>query len=164
MIELVAAMAVLAVGVLALFVMFESGMLQIRRAAAVSTAAALADSEMERFRAVEYATIGLDEADVAAADATYKGDTAWKANASERVHVAKCGTSPCTTSVPVKTATGADGDSYRVDTYVTWQTVQNQAGTPGRNVKLVTLVVRDPADTSKVLARISSAFDESTGV
>ena len=55
-----------------------------------------------------------------------------------------CGTAPCTTKVPVQTLTGADGKSYRVDTYVTWQTVA-----AGRAVKLVTIVVRDGANADQ---------------
>ena len=62
--------------------------------------------------------------------------------AAKRVHLPTCGTSPCTTKVPVRTVTGADGRSYRIDTYVIWQTVSNGTAM-GRNVKLVTIVVRD---------------------
>jgi hypothetical protein len=58
----------------------------------------------------------------------------------------------------VQTLTGADENDYRVDTYVTWQTIG-----AGRAVKLVTIVVRDGTDTSKVWARAASAFDRSTG-
>jgi type II secretory pathway pseudopilin PulG len=236
MIELLCAMGVMSVGILAVFAMFQSGMIQIKRASNVSTAAALADSEMEKFRAVKYNVIGLDDADVAAADATYKADSAYRSEATpattlsaaidaatvtvtvasasgfptaapfrikidneimlvesgagtttwtvkrgidatvaaahgggaavnqkKLVHVVKCGTAPCTTSVPTRTATGADGKSYRIDTYMTWQTVVNQNNTTGRNVKLVTLVVRD-STTGTIYARVSSSFDESTGL
>ena len=58
----------------------------------------------------------------------------------------------------MQTLTGADGRGYRVDTYVTWHTV-----TSARAVKLVTIVVRDGSDVTKVWARAASAFDESTG-
>jgi hypothetical protein len=60
--------------------------------------------------------------------------------------------------VPVQTLTGADGESYRVDTYITWQVVGS-----GRGVKLVTIVVRDGDDVNKTWARTASSFDESTG-
>jgi hypothetical protein len=69
-----------------------------------------------------------------------------------------CGASPCTNDVPVQTLTGADGESYRVDTYITWQAVAS-----GRSVKLVTIVVRDADDVTKTWARTASSFDESTG-
>jgi prepilin-type N-terminal cleavage/methylation domain-containing protein len=237
MIELLCAMMVLSVGVLAVYAMFESGTVQIKRAANTSTAAALADSEIEKFRAIKYNVIGLDDSAVAGADTLYQSDSAYQAETSpattlsagidemattltvasaagfptaapfrikidgevllvesgagtttwtvkraqdgtmaaahasgaavtqkKRVHLAACGVSPCTTYSPTNTVTGADGKSYRVDLYITWDTPQNTSGTTGRNLKLVTLVVRDGTDNSKVYARVSSAFDESTGL
>lgn len=235
MVELLAAMSILAMGILALFAMFDSGMTQLHRASAITTAAAIADSEMENFRAIRFDVIGLDDAHVAAADATYKGNSAYRdettpsttlaaaidssatsvsvasasafpttapfrikigaeimlvhegagtttwavrraqdgslaaAHASgagvtqkKLAHVLACGTGTCTTAVPTKTVTGADGRSYRVETFMTWHTVTS-ASAIGRNVKLVTIVVRDSA-TARVYARVSSSFDESTGL
>ena len=235
MVELLCAMSILAMGILALFAMFDAGMTQLHRASAVTTAAAIADSEMENFRAITFDVIGLDDSQVAAADATYKanpayrnestptttlaaaidssattisvasasgfpatapfrvkidseimlvdagaGTTTWTvkraqdasvaaahasgANVKQKklAHVVACGTGTCTTAVPTKTVTGADGRSYRVDTFMTWHTVTSATNTAGRNVKLVTIVVRDSA-TSRMYARVSSSFDESTG-
>jgi prepilin-type N-terminal cleavage/methylation domain-containing protein len=158
LIELLAALVVLSIGILALFAMFESGIRQLTRASTVTTAGALADKEMESYRAIKYASIGLPDTLVLAAAAPYSSDSAYSASATTRVNLVACGTAPCTTKVPVQTLTGADGRSYRVDTYVTWQTVG-----AGRQVKLVTVVVRDGTDTSKVWARAASAFDRSTG-
>jgi len=161
LIELLIAMTVLSIGILALFAMFESGIRSTSRASTVTTAGALADSEMENFRAIRYDAIGLPESLVAAAVTSsppYGSDAAYQAVLADRVDVAACGTPPCTTKVPVQTLTGADGRSYRVDTYVSWQTV----GT-GRKVKLVTIVVRGGSDPTKVWARTASSFDESTG-
>ena len=168
MVELLCAMTVMSVGILAIYAMFQSSSVQIKRASTISTAAALADSQMENFRAVRYETIGLVDADVAAADATYTGDTAYRPISSpvngtnSTVVVAACPATPCTDSEPTRQVTGADGKAYRVDTYITWQAVQNTSGTAGRNVKLVTLVVRDPAN-GRVYARVASSFDLSTG-
>ena len=61
MIELVAAMTIMLIGVLAVFTLFQAGIVQLRRASTVTTAGALADAEMERFRAGRYDTLGLDE-------------------------------------------------------------------------------------------------------
>jgi prepilin-type N-terminal cleavage/methylation domain-containing protein len=157
LIELLAAMTVLAVGILALFAMFESGIRHLKRASTVTTAGAVADREMENFRAIKYAAIGLPES-LLPTTAPYTTDTAYQASSANRVGLVACGTEPCTNEVPTQTVTGADGDSYRVDTYVTWQTVA-----AGRQVKLVTIVVRDADDVSKVWARAASAFDRSTG-
>jgi Tfp pilus assembly protein PilV len=158
LVEVLAAMIVLSVGILALFAMFESGIRHIKRASTVTTAGALADREMENFRAIRYASIGLPESLVTTATAPYSSDPAYAASAASRVDLAACGTAPCTTDVPVQTLTGADGKSYRVDTYITWETVAL-----GRSVKRVTIVVRDASDTSKVWARTASSFDRSTG-
>jgi type IV pilus modification protein PilV len=171
MIELLAAMIVMAIGILALFAMFHSSSTQVRRAAITSTAAALADSQMERFRAVRYDTIGLAAEDVATADSVYTGqsDGAYKAISSPQnqvnstVVVAKCPATPCTQTVPTAQVTGADGRAYRVDTYITWKPITNQAGVSGRDVKLVTIVVRE-VSTNRVWARVSSSFDELSGV
>lgn len=159
MVELLVAMTVMAIGILALFAMFQSAVLQITRASTTSTAAALADSEMEGYRAIKYEAIGLDEADIALADGTYTSDSAYQTNPADRVALAACGSSPCTTSVPTLVVTGADNRDYRVDTYISVQNVTN-----GRDVVLVTVVVRDQQDTSKVWARVASSFDESTGL
>jgi len=157
LVELLAAMMVLMVGILALFAMFESGIRTIKRASTVTTAGALADREMENFRAIQYSSIGLPETLVGAAAPPYSLDPAYQA-APKRFPLNACGTAPCTTKAPVQTLTGADGKSYRVDTYVTRQTVA-----AGRAVKLVTIVVRDGADPNKIWARTASSFDASTG-
>ena len=158
LVEILIAMTVLAVGILALFAMFESGIRQLSRASSISTASALADREMESYVAMRYDSIGLPDSLVTSAASPYSSDSAYNSNAASRVNVAACGTAPCTTKVPVQTLTGADNRSYRVDTYVTWDSV-----TGGRNVKRVTIVVRDGSNTSKTWARTSSTFDASTG-
>jgi hypothetical protein len=240
MIELLAAITVLVVGLLAVYAMFQTSLMQIRRASTVTTAAALADTEMEKYRAIKYESLGLDESAVTATDSTYTGDSAYRADSSptttlaeaisstsqtsitvasatgfptvvpylvtvddeillvdagagtttwtvkraqagtvaathaaaaaltqkQRTHVTACGTQPCTDMVPSKTVAGADGKNYRVDTYVTWRHVGN-SGTPssaGRLVKLITIVVRDTTAPHRVWARVSSSFDESTGL
>jgi Tfp pilus assembly protein PilV len=246
MIELLASMTVMLIGIFAVFAVFQAGIVQIRRASTITTAAAVADSEMEKFRAVRYDSIGLADSDIAAADTTYKSDSAYKADTAptttlastmttsqltisvasasgfpsaapflvkidselilvsggagtttwtvrenvtgqpsmgrgylgttatahaagaaivqiQRVNVTKCGTAPCTNSVPTKTTTGADGRSYRVDTYITWKQISS-ASTTGRLLKLVTVVVRDSASPYRRWTRLTSSFDESTGV
>jgi len=241
MIELLASMTVMLIGIFAVFAVFQAGIVQIRRASTITTTAAVADAEMEKFRAVRYDSIGLANSDVAAADSTYTSESVYKADTApattlasamtvsqltisvasasgfpsaapyivmidselilvsggagtttwavrdvvergylgttatahsaganvvqiQRVNVTKCGTAPCTNSVPTKTTTGADGRSYRVDTYVTWKQISSSASTTGRLVKLVTVIVRDNAAPYKRWARLTSAFDESTGV
>ena len=80
MIELLAAMTVMLIGIFATFAVFQAGIVQLRRASTVTTAAAAADAEMEKFRAIRFDSIGLANTAVVAADATYKGDSAYKAD------------------------------------------------------------------------------------
>jgi Tfp pilus assembly protein PilV len=247
MIELLASMTVMLIGIFAVYAVFQAGIVQIRRASTITTAAAVADAEMEKFRAIRNDSIGLASTDIAAADATYRADSAYKADTTpattlavamtasqltisvasatgfpaaapyivkidnelilvsggggttswtvrenitgeasegrgylgttatshsagaavvqiQRVSVTKCGTPPCTNAVPTKTTTGADGRPYRVDTYVTWTQIGNSSATTGRLVKLVTVAVRDNAAPYRRWARLTSTFDESTGV
>jgi Tfp pilus assembly protein PilV len=246
MIELLCSMTVMLIGIFAVFAVFQAGIIQLRRASTVTTAAAVADSEMEKYRAIRNDSIGLANADVTAADATYKADSAYKTNTPattlssamtstqltmavasaagfptsspyivqvdselilisggtgttswtildsngaiptigraylgttaaahssgatvtliQQVNVTKCGSAPCTNSVPTKTVTGADGRSYRVDTYISWKQIAGSGTTTGRLVKLVTVVVRSNSSPYRQWARISSAFDLSTGV
>jgi len=245
MIELLAAMTVMLIGIFAVFAVFQAGIVQIRRASTLTTAAAIADSEIEKFRAIKYDSIGLSNTDVDAVVAgsygsTYTGQTYYKTDSSasttltgsmdssqltvpvpsspsgfpstgpfivkidselmliatrtstpwtisassergylgttaaahtngstvylvQRVNVTACGSSPCTDKVATKAVTGADGRSYKVDTYVTWKQITSSGSTTGRLMKLVSVVVRDSVSPYRVYARVSSAFDESTG-
>jgi Tfp pilus assembly protein PilV len=246
MIELLAAMTVMLVGIFAVFGLFQAGIVQIRRASTVTTAAAVADSEMEKFRAIKYDAIGLTNTTVDTVVAgsygsTYTGQSFYKTDTAasttlsaaitttsqttvpvqatitgfpssgpflvkidseymlindrssstwtlyqssdrgllgstaathaagatvywiQRVNVATCGSSPCTTAVPTKTVTGADGRSYKVDTYITWKQITNSGSTAGRLVKLVSIVVRENASPYRAWAKVSASFDEGTG-
>jgi len=246
MIELLAAMTVMLIGIFAVFGVFQAGIVQIRRASTVTTAAALADSEMEKFRAIKYDSIGLTNTTVDTVVAgsygsTYTGQSFYKTDTAasttlsaamtttsqttvpvqstitgfpssgpfivkidneymlinsrssstwtlyqasdrgllgstaathasgatvywvQRVNVATCGSSPCTTAVPTKTVTGADGRSYKVDTYITWKQITNSGSTAGRLVKLVSIVVRENSSPYRAWAKVSASFDEGTG-
>ncbi len=155
LLELLMAMTMLNIGILAIVAAFTSGTVAIRRASRLSTAAALADAQMELYRALKYDSIILNTASVtsANADTKYSGDSAW---ATTQV------TAPCSgvpnECNPLRTATGADRLSYRVDTYVVYDTPTN-----GRQLKKVTVVVRDASSLSSTFAREASTFDQSTG-
>jgi Tfp pilus assembly protein PilV len=110
MIELVAAMTVMLVGLLAVFALFQSGLLQIRRASTQTTAAALADAEMENFRAVRYDALGLDSSQTcpsgcSAADAVYRGDAAYRADTAPTTTLSATLTATAT-SMTVTSASG----------------------------------------------------------
>jgi prepilin-type N-terminal cleavage/methylation domain-containing protein len=162
LIELLIALTVLAVGVLATVGLFESSLLHLGRATKITTAAAVGEQEMEQFRAVTYSAIGLEPTAfaTAATNATYIGDgacasTCMSAGPADGQTVTVTG-SPF---APSKTVTGADGKQYRADTYILWRSISG-----GRAVKDITIVVRELGEDGKTWARISSSFDESTGL
>jgi Tfp pilus assembly protein PilV len=163
LIELLMAMVMLNVGILAVVAAFNSGMFALNRASRISTASALADQQMELYRALTYSAIALDTTSLASVDDTYTCDTALGAscpNSTSGETTATCSGSPLPNEcLPSRTATGADRKQYRVDTYITTTTP-----TGGRAVKLVTVVVRDGRKLSaRPLARVASTFDQSTG-
>src|SRR5437867_9303696 len=76
LIELLMAMVMLNIGILAIVAAFNSGMVALNRASKISTASALADSQMELYRAITYNSIGLDSTALGSVDNTYKCDSA----------------------------------------------------------------------------------------
>jgi Tfp pilus assembly protein PilV len=155
LIELLIAMVILNVGILAIVASFNAGIITLNRASRISTAAVLGDQQMELYRAIKYDSIRLASSTIPSV-APYTTDVAYSAT---QITTPTCTGSPvpdeCNAS---RTATGADGKPYRVDTYIVETTP-----TGGRAVKLVTIVVRDGADLSKVYVRQASSFDQSTG-
>jgi Tfp pilus assembly protein PilV len=163
LIELLMAMVMLNVGILAIVAAFQSGMLALNRASKISTASALADSQMELYRAITYSAIALDATALGSVDNTYKCDSALGAscpNSTSGEVTATCSGSPLPNEcVPSRTVTGADHKNYRVDSYIVMTTPSN-----GRPLKVVTVVVRDGnALSARPFARITSTFDASTG-
>src|SRR4029079_12780962 len=76
LIELLMAMVMLNIGILAIVAAFNSGMFALSRASKISTASALADSQMEQYRAITYSAIALDSTALGTVDNTYKCDSA----------------------------------------------------------------------------------------
>jgi type II secretory pathway pseudopilin PulG len=169
LIELLMAMTVLNIGILAVVAAFNSGAVASRRAEKVSTGSALADAQMELYRGLTYASIALDATKVGLVDSTYKCDSALGAscpNSTSALVTTSCGASPAVQCLPTQNVTGPDRHLYRVDTYVLLSTATTTPPTPtnGRAVKIVTVVVRDRVITSaRPLARVTSTFDQSTG-
>lgn len=145
LVEMLIAIVVINVALLAILLSLTSGVASLRRSAEVSTASAVADKQLERYRALAYASIYLDTTSLVATDSTYQGDSAY--SASQVNQACSPLVSACT---PSQTLTGPDGRSYRVDTYIVSVT---PAG--GTAVKQVTVVVRR-AGTTGTLARVVS--------
>jgi type II secretory pathway pseudopilin PulG len=161
LVELLIAMTILAVALLALVAAFSSGALTLQRAGQTSTASALANQQMELYRALQYSAIQLDSASVTTANSdpvyTYGGASPWSATQV----TGSCPTVPpeCNPTRTVPASSSPDKRPYRVDTYIVYET---PAG--GRQLKTVTVVVRDGENLAgKELARTSSKFDQISG-
>jgi type II secretory pathway pseudopilin PulG len=160
LVELLIAMVVLNIGILAIVAAFNAGIITLNRASRITTAAVLADQQMELYRAIKYDSIRLDSQTIPGG-APYTSDPAYTCSGcSTQVTTPDCGSGPswpdeCDASRP---ATGADGKPYLVDTYIL-----QRAPSGGRPVKQVTIVVRDGTNTTKIYARQASSFDQATG-
>ncbi len=160
LIELLMSMTMLNVGILALIAAFQSGAFALQRASKLSTAAAIADIQMERYRGYRYCGILFASSDVAGVDATYTQDSlAYTGPPLTPSNDPKCtsATAPAD-SKPSLTITGPDAKRYRVDVYIVADTVAS-----ARPLKRVTVVIRDGNTPTKVWARVASTFDEATG-
>ena len=65
LIELLLAMVMLNIGLLAVVAAFSSGIVSLNRASRITTASVIADQQMELYRALTYAAIRLDTTAVA---------------------------------------------------------------------------------------------------
>jgi prepilin-type N-terminal cleavage/methylation domain-containing protein len=156
LVELLIAMVVLTVGILALIAAYSSGYLALSRATRVSSARLIADQQMERYRALQYSAIRLNTTcgTSCTEDATFTGDTTY----SSAAQVTGCSTTD-STCLPTQTKTGPDGKSYRLDSYVEYTCVSGTlvtspsltcgSGNP-YPVKRVTVAVRSSTLTAPV--------------
>jgi hypothetical protein len=123
---------------------------------------------MEAYRGLKYENIVFitSEWNSAIADSVYTGDTVYQANMANPVApkalvptVTTCPANvPATACDPSYTTTGADHRSYRVDTYLYFDTPSS-----GNQLRTIAVVVRNPSDLTRIFARVSSTFDQSTG-
>jgi Tfp pilus assembly protein PilV len=168
MLELLMAMVMLNVGILAIIGAFSSGNTSLARANRISTAGALANRQIEAYRGLKYDNIVFitSEWNSAIADSVYTGDTVYQTNMANPVApqalvptVTTCPANvPATACDPSYTTTGADHRSYRVDTYLYFDSPSG-----GNQLRTIVVVIRDPNDLTRTFARISSTFDQSTG-
>jgi Tfp pilus assembly protein PilV len=181
LIELLIAMVVLQIALLALVGAFGAGSAALGRAARANTAQVLANQQMELYRSMIYDAIGLDTAaapttglyvaDTAvcpAAQTPVCGNTGPRNNpntsplsctatlgaTSVSLLYSASGLNPCTAHRTLTGAGSPDGHTYVVDTYIKLIA----ATTAQRAYKQVTVVVRDGVN-SRTLARQISTFD-----
>jgi len=142
LIELLIALTILAIGILAIVAGFSSGMIALGNASRASTAATIADKEMEKYRRLAYTPIPS----VPQAPTTPTGPdgrTYWmKVDAQYNCPITGSVLDATDPANPTCTAV---------------------AGVANRPVKLVTITVRDGSASAKVLVSESSTFDQATG-
>ncbi len=181
LIELLIAMVVLQVALLAIVGAFGAGASALGRASNTGTAAQLADQQMELYRSMTYEPIGLDAAgapttgmyvsDTSACPAGQTpvcgntpprdnaGNATWSCSGgtpSVATYFTASGVSPCVAHRTVSGAGSPDGKTYYVDTYIKWAAAANQRGS-----KQITVIVRNAA--AATLAKIVGTFDCATG-
>lgn len=162
LIELLIAMVVLNIGLLALVAAFQSSAVALRRASHVSTAATLADTQMELYRGLTYSQIVLDPTLLASTDNTYKCDKSLGTGCPNSTSAEQTGTCSAQADAckPSRLVTNyGDRYRYRVDTYILLVSTANGTST-GRVEKKVNVIVRDASQLSRTLARATSTFDQ----
>jgi type II secretory pathway pseudopilin PulG len=184
LIELTVSMAIFAIAVLGIMAGYDSAFVSLHRAGSQAAATKLANKQLERYSALPFSQIALDQATTQAVgdstspsyDALYADDDLlagdWTTDASGNrvqlpsgtvndVTIAGCGSAP--SCLPIQTVTGTDGHQYRIETFIRDRTASdgqpNQTGISWSE-RDVTVVVRDAqAAGLPELVRLSSAFD-----
>jgi type II secretory pathway pseudopilin PulG len=164
LIELIVALAILAIGIGSLLTVLTSSALSLQRSDQKGTALVLAEKQIELYRSVGYRDIRLDDTLVSSIAGT---DVYMTANSSDSTLPSGSGqrldtvsdSNPCGSPMPdqckpVQTVTGPDHRQYEIDTYI--HTVNPNGGDA---VAVVTVVVRNAnVSTRPILARSASSF------
>ena len=168
LVELLIAMVILQIALLALVGAFGAGSVALSRASRANTAQALANQQMELYRSMTYDPIGLDTAN-APTTGMYVSDTSvcpaaqtpvcgntgprnnpntssWSCTAasgatSVSFYYSANGINPCDAHRTVSGAGSPDGLTYYVDTYIKL----TASTTTQRALKQISVVVRDAA-------------------
>lgn len=157
-VELMVAVVVITIALLALMGAYDEGFLSVHAAAKTSSAGLLAENQLELYASLPYSSIGLDSTTlttVKATDSTYSTDEAALPGTGADVTISSCGSSArCS---PVQNVTGSDHKAYKLETFI--RLIANPSATSWSE-KVVTVVVRDgtTASLSKLLT-IQTAFD-----
>ena len=158
-IELIVAMVVITVAVLALMASYDEAFVSLHKSARTTAAATLAETQLELYGALPFASIGLSSSLVTtakASDAFYTTDEA----ALTPSGTTEVTNGSCTTTVaqcmPVQTSvTGSDNKNYRLETFV------RDIASGTTTERIVTVIVRDPntSGTPKIYTA-TAAFDQ----
>jgi prepilin-type N-terminal cleavage/methylation domain-containing protein len=179
MIELLAAIMILSIALLALMAGYDSAFVSLHSSAQKSTAVTLGNGQLELYRSLPYASVGLDDTTTQAVGASTNPsyDSRYATNALldgdwstdpvtgllvqapsgtvNDVTFTGCGSSP--QCLPIQTVTGSDGHHYRLETFI--RDRPNSTGIRWTE-RVVTVIVRDASLSAlPEIVRISTAFD-----
>ncbi|HVC87025.1 MAG TPA: prepilin-type N-terminal cleavage/methylation domain-containing protein [Gaiellaceae bacterium] len=161
LIELVVAMVVITVAVLALMAAYDEGFVSLHKSARTNAAATLAETQLELYSSLPYTAVGLDSTKLAtakASDSTYLSDYNSLSPTGPDVTISSCGTTANCLPVQSPNPTGSDGRSYKVETFI--QTVTQNAPSGTTQERMVTVIVRDPQQSgTPIVYEASAAFD-----
>jgi Tfp pilus assembly protein PilV len=167
LIELLIAMVMLNVGILAIVAAFSSGIGSLARASHISTASTLADQQMELYRGLTYGCIYLSSGTIPVGGlyvtaGTSEGFYSASQITSPQPSGATCASPDAKATNAQQLITGPDRHRYEVDTYIVSCPAVTCAPTNARTELKVSVSVRD-ALTGHSWARVQSTFDQSTG-
>jgi type II secretory pathway pseudopilin PulG len=182
LVELLIAMVILQIALLAIVGAFGAGSVALGRASRANTAQALANQQLELYRSMTYDPIGLDTtgANAPPTSGTYVADTtvcpanqtpvcgntgprnnpgtsSWSCTAtsgatSVSFYYSANGINPCIAHRLVSGANSPDGQSYYVDTYI----ALTASTTTQRSYKQISVVVRNGVTGKQLVKEITT--------
>jgi len=164
LVELLVAMFVLSVALLALAAGYESAAISVHNANNKTVAAKLAASQIELYQSLKVSSIGLDQTTLTnvqtsgsgSYDATYVSDEAALTPTGTDRTILGCGTTP--QCLPIQDVTGPENHPYRIETFI--RDVTNTGATGTWKERFVTVIVRDRrVSGNPLLFSETSAFD-----
>jgi Tfp pilus assembly protein PilV len=167
-VELIAAMVVITIALLALMASYDEAFFSLHAAARKTAAASLAETQLEIIGAIPYAQIGLSSSLLTTANAntTYSADKAALSPTGTDVTYASC-TTTVTQCEPLQTSVlGSDGKHYTMETFIRdvsqTLTCQGQTTSCGTTTERdVTVIVRDPnVSGTPLVYEVTASFDQ----
>jgi len=164
LVELLVAMFVLSVALLALAAGYETAAISVHNADKKTVAAKLAATQIELYQSLKVSSIGLDQTTLTnvqtsgsgSYDGTYVSDEAGLTPTGTDHTILGCGTTPqCS---PIQDVTGPENHPYRIETFI--RDVTNAGATGTWKERFVTVIVRDRgASGNPLIFSETSAFD-----
>jgi type II secretory pathway pseudopilin PulG len=164
LVELVVAMFVLTVALLALAAGYDTAAISVHNADKKTVAAKLAASQIELYQSLKVSSIGLDQTALTnvqtsgsgSYDGVYVSDEAGLTPTGTDHPIVGCGSSA--QCLPIQDVSGPENHPYRIETFI--RDVTNTGATGTWKERFVTVIVRDRAVSGNpLLMQVTSAFD-----